>query len=297
VRARAGYYAIPAGFELLSPEEYQVVAQWRAEAPPGRIPLFLRAGAFRETDGKYRVPVVIEVPTAAVQFEKAADTDRARFEILGLVRSPNGELLMRFGGRTQFTANRAEYEALKAGSISFLNTLQLPAGAAYSFEVLVKDLLSGKVARGEYGIYLREPEGGLALSPILLARDAEKAGRAGGQGLTVNGVQILPSARCAFRNGDNLIFYLEVYNPRLQTDQKTDLEVQVFLQQGARRVNVRVPPYRLTQAVTGAPPHVTVARYVLLSRLDAGDYMLVVNISDGIGQTSETAHASFTVVD
>ena len=33
VRARGGYYAIPSGFELLSPAEYQVVAQWHGAEP------------------------------------------------------------------------------------------------------------------------------------------------------------------------------------------------------------------------------------------------------------------------
>jgi VWFA-related protein len=296
VRARTGYYAIPAGFEFLSAEDYQIVAQWRAGDPADRMPLYLRAGAFREPGKEYRVPVVLEIPTPAVRFEKNGDMNRARFDILGLVRDAGNNLVMRFGGHTQFNATNAEYNALKPGNISFLETLHLPEGSSYSFEVLVKDMLSGKVSRGEYGLYLREPEPELALSTILLAHDVEKT-VAGAQFLSVGGVKILPSARCEFHNGDNLIFYLDVYNPQLQPDKKTDLDVEVFLIQGARRVNLKVPDYRMSRAVADPLPHVTVARFIQLSGLTAGDYSLVVSVRDELAGRSQSAHASFTVVN
>jgi VWFA-related protein len=297
VRARGGYYAIPAGFELLSPEEYQVEAQWRAAEPVARMPLYLRAGAFREAGKDYRVPVILEIPTSAVRFEKNGAVEQARFEIIGLVRDAHETLLMRFGGRTQFNASSAEYDALKAGNISFLETLHLPEGSSYSFEVLVKDELSGKVSRGEYGLYLREPQPELGLSTILLARDVEKATRPGAQFLSVGGVKILPSARCQFHNGDNLIFYLDVYNPQLQPDKRTDLAVEVFLLQGARRVDLKLPPYHLSQTVSEMLPHVTVARFIQLAGLAEGDYSLVVSVRDALAGRSTSAHAAFTVIN
>jgi VWFA-related protein len=297
VRTRAGYYAIPAGFELLTAEEYQVVAQWGAADPEARMPLYLRAGAFREPQKDYRVPVILEIPAAAVQFEKNGENQRARLQILGLVRDAHNNLLMRFGGNTQFNATSAEYEVLKPGNISFVNTLHLPAGGSYSFEVLVKDLLSGRVARGEGGLYLREQEPELALSTILLARDVEKAGSVGGQFLSAGGVKILPSARCQFHNGDKLIFYFDVYNPQIQPDKNTDLAVDAYVLQGARRVNLQIPSYRLSQPVSELLPHVTVARFVQLTGLAAGDYSLVVNIKDGPAGRNLSAHAAFTVAD
>ncbi|PYT33598.1 MAG: hypothetical protein DMG58_06970, partial [Acidobacteria bacterium] len=179
----------------------------------------------------------------------------------------------------------------------FLETLHLPAGNSYSFEVLVKDLQSGKVSRGESGLYLREPDPELALSTILLARDVEKSGRSGGQFLSAGDVKILPSARCEFHNGDNLIFYFDVYNARLQADRKTDLSVEMFLLQDGRRVNLNLTSYRLSQSVTEPFPRVTVARFVQLSGLAAGDYSLVVNVRDALAEQSQSAHASFTVVN
>ncbi len=297
VRARSGYYAIPAGFELLSPEEYQVVEQWRTAEPAARMPLYVRAGAFRQPGSTYRVPVILEIPTSSVQFEKTGAGNAARFEIVGLVRDVRNNLVMRFGGRSQFSATGAEYEALKSGNISFLNALYLPSGESYSFEVLVKDLLSGKVSRGETGLYLREPEPGLALSTVLLARDFEKAGNSGGQFLSAGGVKILPSARCEFHNGDNLIFYFDVYNPGLQPDKKTDLAIEVALLKDGRRVSSNVPAYHLKQTVAEPLPHVTVARFVQVKGLAPGNYSLLVNVRDAPVGRSQSAFASFTVAN
>lgn len=297
VRARGGYYAIPSGFELLSPAEYQVVAQWHGAEPAGRMPLYLRAGAFRKAGKEYRVPVILEFPTSEVKFEKHGDVNEARFQILGLVRDVHNNLVMRFGGPTQFKATNAEYEKLQTGDISFVQVLNLPAGNPYSFEVFVKDSLSGKVSHGESGLYLREPENNLALSTVLLAHEAEKTTRSGSQFLSAGDVQILPSARCEFHNGDNLIFYFDIYNPQIQQDKKVDLDVETFLLKGGQRVNLNIPGYKVSQPVAEPVPHVTVARFVQLAGLTAGEYSLVINVHDALAGQSQSAHASFTVVN
>ena len=297
VRARGGYYAIPSGFELLSPEEYKVVAEWHGAEPAARMPLYVRAGAFRATGAEYRVPVILEIPTAEVRLEKRGDVNQARFQILGLVRDVHNNLLMRFGGPTQFRATTAEYEALKTGGISFVQTLNLPGGIPYSFEVFVKDLVSEKVSHGEYGLYLRDQEPKLALSTVLLAHQAEKSTESSAQFLSAGDIKILPSARCEFRNGDDLIFYFDIYNPQIQQDKKADLNVETFLLKGGQPVNLHVPGYRLAQPVAEPVPHITVARFVQLAGLTAGDYSLVINVHDALAGQSQSAHASFTVVN
>ncbi len=296
VRARSGYYAIPAEFELLAPEDYAVVAEWRSAAREAQLPLFVRAGAFRDSGKLYRIPVVIEAPASAISFEKRAGGHQAQFHIVGLVRDVRGRLLTRFGGRTQFSATPAEYETLKPGTISFLQTLYLPAGESYSFEVLVKDLLSGKVGRQQAGLYLSEPGEELALSTVLLARDVEKDARPGTQFLSVGGARILPSARCRFRNGENLIFYLDVYNPQLGTNNQTALEVEVFLMREGKRVPLSVPVFRVTENIAETR-RVTVSRFLQLTGLTPGDYMFVVSVRDIRSGQVRSAHAPLVVTE
>jgi VWFA-related protein len=296
VRARSGYFAIPAEFELLAPEDYAVVAEWRSAPPGAQLPLFVRAGAFRDSRNSYRIPVVLEAPTSAIGFEKRAGSYQAQFHIVGLVRDMRGRLLTRFGGRTQFTATPAEYETLKPGTISFLQVLNLPGGESYSFEVLVKDLLSGKVGREQSGLYLSEPGEELALSTVLLARDVEKDARAGRQFLSVGGARILPSARCQFRNGENLIFYFDVYNPQPGESNKTALEIEVFLMREGKHVPLSVPVFRIAEDLA-EHRRVTVSRFLQLTGLAPGDYMFVVRVRDNRSGQLRSAHAPLVVTE
>ncbi len=298
VRARNGYYAIPAGFDLLSPDEFQVVAQARSASARQQMPLYARAGSFRDKDGQYRVPVVLEIPTQSIQFEEKGQANYARFQIVGMVRDPANNLVARFGGPARFHLSEGEYQMAATGSISFVDWVRLPAGKAYVFEVAVKDMASEKVADREVALYLREPSANLAMSTILLAKEVEKAEGGQNQFLSVGGTKILPSARCEFHNGDNLIFYFDIYHPKLETDQeKTDVSVDLALLRDGQRVNVRLPSYRLNQNVYQPLPHITFARYIQLAGLQAGNYTLVVRVKDALAHQEQNAQAAFSVIN
>jgi len=166
VRARSGYYAMPAGYESLTPEEFQLVDQARRIDAAGKLPLFLRVGGFQEANENYRVPVILELPSASVRFDNNQGRKLAKLLIVGLVRDHAGNLVKRFGGPVQVDVTAAEYDILKAGTVSFVNHVQLPAGRDYTFDVSVKDLLSGSVSNNQRTLYLRRPEPALSLSTI-----------------------------------------------------------------------------------------------------------------------------------
>lgn len=297
VRARTGYYAIPSGLDFLTPEEFRIVEQSRSAAASEEMPLFVRAAGFLDERGEYRVPVVLEIPTRAIQFEDNGSIHSARLQIIGLIRDGTNQFFGRFGGRVRLDATKAEYKVLEPGNVSFLDTLQLPAGSYYSFEVAVKDLLSGKGSHRERGIYLHQPQPQLGLSTILLAKDVDKASNTTNQFLSVRGVKILPSARCQFRNGENLIFYFDIYRPQVQPDKKTDILVELALLRDGQRVSVQLPHYHLNETISESFPHLTVARYVQLTGLSPGNYALVVEVKDALANRAERAQTSFSVVN
>lgn len=295
VRSRAGYYAVPAGYDLLSPHEYELVSAAGTASADLKMPLYLRVGSFRQTGPDYTVPVIFEVPTTALRFEKQADSEIANLSVVGLVRDAKGELVTRFGSPTKLQYTTAEYEAIKSAYVSFMEVLTLPAGSAYSFDVFIADETTNKVAEAQRGLFLKQPEQSLGLSSLLLAHGAQKAQTKQLDFLTVNGVRIRPSAHCQFHNGDNLLFYMNVYNPGLTADKKTDLEVNVFVMKGAT-ASTKLPPYHLAQAVEQDPIHVTIARYMKLEGLPAGDYTLVLGVKDvAAGGVEQGTRADFSI--
>ncbi len=293
VRARTGYYAIPAGYELLSPDEYQVLQA--ALAAGDATPLFLRVGGFLHQENRYRVPVVLEVPARSIRFEKSGNIFIARLQVIGLVRDAEGEMVSRFGGSLQYSASEAEYRMLLPGNVSVLNMLDLGPGN-YSVELAIKDAGSGAAAFRREWLYLREHHTQRALSTILLAKQVDKADGSAEQFLSVGGAKILPLAQCEYRNGDNLIFYFDIYDPQLRQDRKADVTVNLWLTRSGRRLKIGLPEYSLTDAASGPVPHMTVARFVRLAGLDPGDYSLVVQVKDRLANRTEMAQASFTVV-
>lgn len=205
--------------------------------------------------------------------------------------------MSRFGSPMNLHATEGEYAVLKPGSLSFLNTLELPPGA-YSFEVMVRDLSSGKLSRRQQGLYLKEPEPSLTLSSVLLSREVDKAAPGDAEFLSVTGTKILPSARCQFRNGDNLVFYFEIYHPRVDTHRgKTELEISLGLLRDGQPVSARLPHYRLNESVEATAPRLTFARYLQLAGLTLGEYALVVEVKDNLANQIERGLVNFSVAN
>ncbi len=293
VRARSGYYAIPAEYEFLTPEEFAVVAS--AHAPSTQLPLFIRAARFREAHSRYRLPVILEIPAGALKFEKAGSGNLTRLQVVGIVRDDRNNPVAQFGGRRQFTANEGEYRALLSGELSLLENVSLSPGA-YTIFVAVKDLVSGNSTSREQVVDLRPPSKELALSTVLLAKAVDKANPASSEFLTVGGVKILPSARCEFQNGDNLIFYFDIYDAQTH-DGRPDVAVDLWLASNGRRLPVKLPSYELNESAGGASARLTLARYVQLAGLKPGDYALFVEARDRIANRTIVGEAPFTVTN
>jgi VWFA-related protein len=298
VRARSGYYAMPAGYEFLTPGEFQLAEQVRRTDAAAKIPVFLRVAGFQEDNKQYRVPVILEIPSASIRFENNQGRHLAHLVMVGLVRNGAGILLKRFGGPMQVDVTDAEYKVLEPGTVSFVNHIQLSSAGEYSFEVLVKDLLSGTVSNDQQTINLPSPaESPFSLSTILLSKDVDKSASTRDPFLTVQGVKILPSARCQFRNGENLIFYFDIYNAQAGSEgKKSDVSIELSLMREGRLMNARLPSYHLNED-SYPTSHITFSRYLHLAGLPPGSYSLVIDVRDNLGKYSARGQAAFSLVN
>ncbi|HXG90983.1 MAG TPA: VWA domain-containing protein [Blastocatellia bacterium] len=298
IRARNGYYAIPAGYEFLTPAEYEAVDLAHSGTRAATFPLFFRVASFQQAANQYTIPAILEIPSNALRFDSVEGKFTARLLILGMVRDNAGNLLKRFGGPVQVSVTEDEYKILKPGTVSFMNYIQLPVGGPYSFEVIVKDLLSGAVSSGERAMHLHQPDPLLSLSTILLAREVDKAVNTSAQFLSVQGAKILPSARCQFRNGDNLIFYFDIYRPQVEPQtKKTNLSIGLSLMREGQLVNVRLPSYQVSESPAEQNPRITFTRFLHLAGLPPGNYTLVVSVKDALGNQSARGQATFSLVN
>ncbi|HEY6331834.1 MAG TPA: VWA domain-containing protein [Blastocatellia bacterium] len=300
VRARSGYFAIPAGYDLLSPAEFQLMQEAGKTTPAtSKIPLFMRAGAFQYGKSEFRIPVAIEMPYTAIEFVANGNKHSAELQVLGLVRDSSGTVVQRFGNPLQINVTDAEYAALKVGTIYVTQEAAIATEGAYKIQVLVKDLASKEVATSEQTVYLARPANSLALSTVLLAHGQQlyKVADSPDKFLTVQGVKISPSATCQFRNGENLIFYFDIYNATVDPAKKTpNLSITLKLAHEGQDVNANLPSFDVTDNA-GPDAGLTFCRFLRLAGLKPGDYTLVFDVKDAVGNQTARRQTNFTIIN
>jgi len=297
VRARDGYFAIPAAYESLSFAEFQLLQQVEKAGAATKMPVFLRAGGFQQGPRQYRVPVVVEIPSTAVQFNTSKGKHSARLQVLGLVRDSTGNFVKRFGEPVQMDLSDSEFNAMKNATVRFVNQVQLSSAGDYSFEVLVKDLLSGSVTNSQQALHLGMPQPELGLSSILLAKELYRTSDSSDQFLTVQGVRIMPSAVCQFRNGDDMVFYLDMYNPQTDAGKKSDISIELNFTHDGHPVNVGLPHFQLKDSPADGFPRITFCRFLHLTGLQPGSYNLVINVKDRLAGKEARGETRFEVVN
>ena len=278
-RTRSGYFAIPAGTEGVSGEEYRLMLETR-KGGGVRLPFDAALSSFPERGGLSRVSVTIELPAREVTFQESEGAKVASIAIIGLLRGEDGTVVDRVGAPVNVRATPEEFKALQQGSLSFTNSIEVPSGR-YSFEVLVKDQYSGKAAIRDYSLTAAPLGKDLTTSSVVLSSEIQQAREAvTGDYLSFGKIRVLPSARRQFRNGDNLVYLFCVYNAKISEQKHANLEVRAALERPGTSKGIQLALARIEDANPGPFPYVPVARYVALNGLPAGRYFLAVEVED-----------------
>ena len=172
VAARSGYYE-PRLYASLSPIE-RVLASGdlmtggaAGESVPGR----LLAAPFASPDGVAQVPVVLELPGAALFSGDRAE--KAGVQVYAYATNASGTLADYVV--SEMTLELAKVRGgLEAGGLKFYGTLYLPPGE-YGIHVLVREPATGKA--GVYAVEVRVPEIPGGAATVLPPFFPEPAGR------------------------------------------------------------------------------------------------------------------------
>lgn len=279
VRTRSGYYSIPQGMEGVTGEEYLLLAQTRKKNE-ATLPFDTVLGSFARSGGLGRVSITIELPAREVVFKETEGVKVAAIQIIGLLRGEDGGVYSRVGAPVNVRATPEEFKVLQQGSLSFTNTVDAPPGH-YSFEVLVKDQVSGKAGVRDYSLTVAPLGTSLSTSSLVLSTELKEAKDFQTDDYLVIGkVRVLPSARRQFKNGDNLVYLFCVYNARLSALKHANLVIRAVLEQPGKQHSVKLPGAHMEEVSEGPISYVPVARYVTLSGLASGRYFLSVEVED-----------------
>ena len=302
ILSRNGYYAIPPEeLVLLSPADKKLLTGFDdALANPG-LPLFVSMTPFRTRGGLYTVPLAIEMPPAAVRFDRKGEKRSLQLEVLGVLKSGAGRVISRLGGNFDVNLNNDDYNQILSNNIFYRQDLQLASGE-YTMELIVKDKLSGKIAAHREQLVLPEAEPEFAATPVVLSRYVEAASQlppnpADFPDVFVHGRQVIrPSAARQFKPSDNLIMLLAVYNAANSPDTSKPLvRVTVRLLKDGQPAT-KFFDYVLTDIEERPVPHLTFAQYLPLANLAPGHYQATIEVKDMVTRKSSKQEALFDIV-
>lgn len=300
VISRSGYYATAADdLVVLSPNDKKLLANLAAVEAHPALPLFLELSPFRSKQGRYIVPLSMEVPPGAVKFDKRGDKQHLQFDFFGVIRDSSDRIIARLGSGFDIALSAEQYRAILNNNIFYRQDAELDPGT-YSIELIVRDKLSGKMAAKKTTLVLPEATTEFSASAVVLSRHAVVQKTLPGVSapsdvLTEGEIQVRPLPSREFRAADNLIIFFDLYDAALNPDTgKPLVRVTVTLMKDDKQA-MRPMDYVLTDAVSQPVPRLTFAKFASLAGLTAGKYVAVIESLDMVTHKAIKQEAQFVI--
>lgn len=300
--SRSGYYAIPPEeIVLLSPADKKLLSGFaQAQANP-ELPVFVGLSQFRSREGLYTVPLAIELPPAAIKFERKGDKRAMQLEVLGVLKTTPEKILSRLGGNFDVSLTDSDYQSIVSNNIFYRQDMILAPGE-YTLDLIVRDRQSGKTTAKREQFVIPEPDAEFSVTPVVLSRYVEQAwlptlaADEPADVFTHGRAQIRPSAGRQFQTTDNLIMFLSVYNAANSPDTgKPLVRVTVRLMKEGQPAT-RPFDYVLTDIQNQPVPHLALAEYIRLAGLPPGNYTAAIEIKDMVTRKFVKQDAPFTIL-
>ncbi len=282
---RTGYVALPPGMEILSQEEFQVLNSLERGETASLIEASMQGGWFhvsRETGvlvlSLQMTPdhlLCADSETVAIDPEAAGN---CLVDLMGLVRDELGFPMQKFGSLEYPIIDGPRPDASgKAGGFRTHMALELAPGA-YTVQVVLRDRIGGAAGFVQRPFRLSEFSEPLALSSVVISDTVTAAGTGDGF-LTVDDVSVIPTPEPTFRSGEKLVYLFKVY---VTAEEPREAEFEVIVE--ARHTG-RSQPIRLTRATVkkelqAGLTTIPFARFAQLDGLEAGTYLVDVQVRD-----------------
>ena len=177
VAARKGYFAVrDSGGAPINSWEAPALGALEQKPVPNAFPVRAGAMLFPERDRPGLVPVVVDLKTAPLTFQPAADNKTYTSDFAVLVRflDPQNQVVRKVSQHYEVKGPIADIERAKQGEVIFYREPELPAGV-YTMETVVYDALAGKSTVRLATVEVPKTEAGkLRMSSLILVKRGEK---------------------------------------------------------------------------------------------------------------------------
>ncbi len=290
VRARKGYWAVPAGAAALSAEEYRSLVKPSATPIAAPLALQVQPAYFLGEAGDYDVLLTLEAGAKDFGLQSEGDKNFVHLRLFGMIEDSEGRPVLSFRG-----PSRVEVQPDTATAdlrLRLQSGLRLRPGR-YALTVRAEDPLSGRGVLHCGALSLPETDPSRAsLSSLILAGGL--AADPGEGNLTVDGYRILPAAGRRFSADDRLLFYLNLYRPGVDRD-SVRLDLAVSLYKAGQRVGGMTETIRSKELEADPVPYLKVARYLDLRGLEPGRYLIRAELHDRVRDQRLATQTGFEI--
>jgi VWFA-related protein len=304
VRARSGYCNVrPLDLLAGNPIEKDLESRATAEMP-GNVGGSVEAPFFYTSPNTARVDLAMDIPSAAMKFEKVKGKQHSAVNILGIAYRSDGSIAARFSDTVNLDfEDKKELQDFQKQPFHYENQFDLASGQ-YNLRVVFS---SGNESFGKLVVPLViDPYDGkqLSLSAVALSNQVRPASAmATGldaalledrKPLVVRGVQVIPSASNHFKKTDTAVVYLEVYEPGLLDPKPSKVGVEMRVtdrQSGQQKLDVGMPD--TTASVLVGNPVIPLGLQLPVASLPPGSYRVELRAVDSRGRTTSFRSADF----
>ncbi len=177
IAARKGYFAVrDAGGLPINEWEAPALGALEQKPVPNAFPVRAAALLFPERDRPGLAPVIVDLKTAPITFQKTEDGASYTSDFSVLVRLVDGknQVVRKVSQHYEVKGPAAEMERAKQGEVIFYREPELPSGV-YTMETVVYDAPSGKSSVRFSTVEIAKPDPSkLRMSSLVLVKRGEK---------------------------------------------------------------------------------------------------------------------------
>ena len=265
-----------------------------AGAEAGNVAASMQLPFFYRDAGEARLNVSMELPSAALKFEKVKGKFHSDVNVLGIAYSADGVAAARFSDTVNFDfANQKDLDVFHAQPMHYEKQFGIAPGK-YTFKVVFR---CGADAFGKLEAPLAiDPYDGkqFMLSALALSKEMHPASDVGTtldsellEGrtpLVFRDVRVVPAASNQFKRTDPGALYLEIYEPLATEKEPPSLEIKMRVVDKKTGEEKSTGGVRLDSAAVAGNAMVPYGLKIKLDTLQPGQYRADVQVGDSAGK-------------
>jgi hypothetical protein len=302
VRARSGYCNVrPTDLLAGNPIEKDLESRAGGEMQ-GNVTALMQAPFFYTSPNTAQVHLAVEIPSAALKFEKVKGKQHAAINILGIAYKPDASIAARFSDTVNVDFDdKKQVDEFQKQPFRYENQFDVASGD-YKLKVVFS---SGNESFGKLETpLLIDPYRGqeFSISGVALSNDIRRAADMNLDSqlledktpLLVQGVQLAPSASNHFKKTDTAAIYAEVYEPLLKKPNPPEVAYELIVverKSGQEKFHIgdRTPKGK------AGDPVIPLGLRLPVASLGPGSYRMNLRAVDSVGNSSKTRTADFEV--